>query len=973
MRITGSAEYNSLPSSARETYGRLIVAGLANWPDEALRVRIARPRGGNATDPVVLPSPALAFLREAPWMPVTRPGEAGIEDFIAPPRAWHYRDDEADAQPTFMPLLVSEVRAALEASPQASGRAAELGIHVWNEPRDAFARLRELARVFAELEVPDTLVANFRKACERTWATISRIHSPDGPLPFRQEDVLIVSRHGRLGAFAMGHGEEVLHVLVDEDRLTPAVLDALDAPVLQADPRDGVVLATILKPLLGERLRTVAATDVRVLVDGAPVDEADGVPLVDRSREWLTDLVALTLEFKASAFNRQSVQRVRTSLETLRAIRLHPGSRADITMGAQPIELPSHIRRVFALSDPVRPRIAFEGTAEPLDWGTLELLAPKIGELVGAANALENAIMVVGRRRGGGLVSAPSDQDYSAAFEQSVERIVEVRRAQRGVIVGLLYLLRPIVRLYLDGQDSIGDALAGGSPPSNAGELADLLEPWEKLFPDGKTAALLVEAATTAETLGHLRDLLKIDYAALNASLRALAPDYDPIHNTEGQSFAFAAHIARHLAELQRDLRDRSIPLYDAGEVPTAYAAAARELLRAQLRRERQGHDETPVLGPDPAWLDAIDVPSDPVMRKVVSTWVDLVAPRDVAESAGLPVEELRLANARALASFVRTAAVTLPVWTRKQSGVVPPTWIVGGDTGRLIGSFRDAGLLDFRTLDDAAIIVWARRLELWPTPLPDTVDAAELGITPNELAAQTTTEERERWERAQARRTVALDGRPVTLDVETAHDLIDSIRAGITETLLSATSRPRALATIRPRRTARRAGGGGGSRGEIRRLTSDQTDLIGFMGELVAFEWLKRQYAVGAEAWRSRNRRFAFSDDDGDDSLGYDFEVMQKRPLLFEVKATTTDEFSFEMSEKELRVAGDNAGNDRYRILFVGRVNDSGARSLMVLPNPLSARGYDRYRVIGRGIQYQFAVADLSLRRNGGSETGER
>jgi hypothetical protein len=424
-------------------------------------------------------------------MPVTRPGEAGVEDFVPPSRAWHYRDDERDAQPTFMPLLASAVRAILEASPRATERATALGMHTWNEPSHAVARLRRLASVFGELDVPDTLVANFRKACERTWATISRMYGTDGQTPIRDGDVVMASRHGRLDAFAMSDDEEVLHILVDEDRLAGAVLDALDVPVLQADPRDGAILASILRPLLGERLRTVAAADVRVLVDGGPVDESEGVPLVDRGREWLADLVALTLEFKASAFNRQFEQRVRTSVEILRAIRLHAGSRTDITMGSRPVELPSHLRRVFALSDPVRPRIAFEGAAEPLDWATLELLAPKIGEIVGASNALENAVIVLGRRRGGGLLSPPTDVDYSVAFERSVERVVEVRRAQRGVIVGLLYLLRPVVRLYLDGEDPIGEALKGDAPPSDPGELADLLEPWQVRLPPVRRRRLL--------------------------------------------------------------------------------------------------------------------------------------------------------------------------------------------------------------------------------------------------------------------------------------------------------------------------------------------------------------------------------------------------------------------------------------------------------------------------------------------------
>ena len=77
----------------------------------------------------------------------------------------------------------------------------------------------------------------------------------------------------------------------------------------------------------------------------------------------------------------------------------------------------------------------------------------------------------------------------------------------------------------------------------------------------------------------------------------------------------------------------------------------------------------------------------------------------------------------------------------------------------------------------------------------------------------------------------------------------------------------------------------------------------------------------------------------------------------MFEVKATTTDDMAFDLSEKEIAVAQANAGHDRYRILFVGRVNDSENRWISVLPNPLSAQGRGRYRIVGRGIRYEFAV----------------
>jgi Domain of unknown function (DUF3883) len=91
----------------------------------------------------------------------------------------------------------------------------------------------------------------------------------------------------------------------------------------------------------------------------------------------------------------------------------------------------------------------------------------------------------------------------------------------------------------------------------------------------------------------------------------------------------------------------------------------------------------------------------------------------------------------------------------------------------------------------------------------------------------------------------------------------------------------------------------------------------------------------------------------------------------MFEVKATTTDDLAFDLTETEIAVAQENAGHDRYRILFVGRVNDSEQRWLAVLPNPLSAGGRGRYRIVGRGIRYEFAMAAGAMRPTRDADSG--
>src|SRR3954451_3230215 len=91
----------------------------------------------------------------------------------------------------------------------------------------------------------------------------------------------------------------------------------------------------------GVPLRPVGGEDVMVRVDAESVGDRDGEPLIAPGREWLTEVVALTLELKASAFNRQTDQRIRAALETLRAIQLHAGASVSISLHGELVALPA--------------------------------------------------------------------------------------------------------------------------------------------------------------------------------------------------------------------------------------------------------------------------------------------------------------------------------------------------------------------------------------------------------------------------------------------------------------------------------------------------------------------------------------------------------------------------------------------------------------------------------------------------------
>ena len=154
---------------------------------------------------------------------------------------------------------------------------------------------------------------------------------------------------------------------------------------------------------------------------------------------------------------------------------------------------------------------------------------------------------------------------------------------------------------------------------------------------------------------------------------------------------------------------------------------------------------------------------------------------------------------------------------------------------------------------------------------------------------------------------------------------------------------------------------GRGGPGGGGRQLPEAKRQLIGFIGELIAFEWLKLHFGndlVTEDCWVSRNRE-RICPGEGNDSKGYDFVVPTKKTVWhFEVKATASVNRLIELGMTEIADA-ERCRADRtlrYRILFIENALEPQAATLHMLPNPRSARGKFRFRQVSRtGVKLAF------------------
>ncbi len=143
-------------------------------------------------------------------------------------------------------------------------------------------------------------------------------------------------------------------------------------------------------------------------------------------------------------------------------------------------------------------------------------------------------------------------------------------------------------------------------------------------------------------------------------------------------------------------------------------------------------------------------------------------------------------------------------------------------------------------------------------------------------------------------------------------------------------------------------------------RTPQAKKDMIGRLGELVVYHWLKDRFRNQDidKAWVSRfgalQKGKAWSDD-----LGYDFELQHdRRTWLIEAKSNQGDRCEFEMGESEVRAAREASrprSGQRYVVIYVANPAPSNSTRIEILPNPMSEEADGILRLLAEGARYGF------------------
>ena len=458
----------------------------------------------------------------------------------------------------------------------------------------------------------------------------------------------------------------------------------------------------------------------------------------------------------------------------------------------------------------------------------------------------------------------------------------------------------------------------------------------------------VLEACVHCLTLPELRERLGLDFGALNASLLATEQNPTQIPSTIG-------------------CRSNTTSPNERWRLSTLSVAPLRPFSRRRYRRPTTLACVTAcrAFEPEAAWCLTHEFLPEDLLELLLTTWLrEAGAPPLGTDPYGLaPLHGVRAANMVFITKFVESAGPVVRAWCISNDTAAPEVWSdLSSAVAKLRTRLDKAGAFDFAVLNEEALIAWLGVLNGWPENMPSTLDRGVLKITSTEVDDQEAKAKRDKADRERQARSVLFNGRDVDpLDADW-NAISAEIETGLSRKdvvhpyWVACQSAPRGeVAQTRWARETNSAGGDVQSR-----LPQAKKDMIGRLGELIVYHWL-RVRLPGQDidkAWRSSNAAVGTART-GQDDLGYDFEIkFNKQTWYIEAKATTTDQLRFEMGETEVRMARESArpkSRARYMIAFVSNASDPGRARIDMLPNPMTDEGSKVLEILGEGICYGF------------------
>ena len=906
------------------------------------------------------PTPLASFLRSAPWVPAEEPSrETSRRVSVNPSDIW-IMPNPTDRFPPFLRRPLSRVRSALE---RATSAQIELlknrgGLRIMDEPAALAEQAIFLAQQYAREGFDPYFERHLLNLYDRTWRLLAD-NVATGKLEIDHAVVprILLAQQGNETRVvnlptSVNDTDEIMYVCDIEDETAKGLLEASGKPFFSAQTDNSERIGMLFRRLYGSGVRLLSEAQYELTVDGQDVGAGEVEPILGFCPRLRVMAAASMEALKGIDLRRLPADRS-SILTRLEQLNLQRGSTLSCRIDGIEISHRRNERRAFLVRlDGGRPVIVSETTGT-IDWGVIDDCLNAICEAIGQRSLVPHLRLLVAFLR---TEDTPCDENPD--IELDIDRFASIlrldensKRGIRGTLCAGLERFTPWLRavLHLAGGTQAVDALTDqeAAAVQDIAVLREMLTPWLKELNLSGDAVL--EACRSAINVGELQEILDLDFASFNRSLVRVGLEpvtYPDIHRN---------HMANFLRENEIRIID-ALRVAHAGCFPIHQRAPTYIEARNSLRN----------IGPDPNWLLLYREPPEGVMAEKVEVWLQLYGARLVdGDMHGLdPVEEVRRSNGLAVRNFAATARPLVRAWCERAGVVASEIWDKGDEGGTALRSaLEESGVFDFQKLDDIALFEWSRVVGAWPAEMPLSLDMTTLGLAPEDLDEEHRKNREEIRARRHEARSFPFNGRVIDPEDVEPQELAMELRSQLPTAMLSTplNAQPRLAWVQERRRRGGRAVIGPGPRARNGGAPTEKTDMIGRIGEMVIYFWLRARLPrqdIDA-AWRSTNA-LAITGREGSDSLGYDFEVSyQKQVWQIEVKSSLNDPCTFEMGETEVRAARAAArgrSGIQYRIAYVSNLSEPAMMKVELLPNPMTEEGESVLSLLGEGIRYGFS-----------------
>lgn len=955
--LPGQGDVDQFSVECRETYALLILAWMAQADTPPQTVTVHHTFYVNADRRQWL-TPLAAFLRYSTWIPCETPSAGGSQQVnISPADLWLPAENTPDRFPAYLRRPVFRVGRALEvATPRQLEALHDVGARTFDNVDTLLDQCRYLSSQFGDAGFDRWFETRFINFYHRTWSRIADqyaaghlaldvSHAPDELVVRRSGDVAVATieaEHAALGA-------EAVYIRDTDDDTAASLVSALGKAVFDARVASPDRMGGLFKALFGSRVRYLSETSYEIIADGRGVEEGASVSLVAACPR-IRLLAALTMEsLRGTDAQRLPADRALV-LDRFDRLQFQTVGSVMFKIDGQDVGASHDEAQAFSVNLADGAPCIIVREAGEVTWRTMDAAmgaicaAVELPMLEAPMRLL--AITLAGQQAS---VDAASDSETELDDLASVLRLdASGRRLVRDTLGSsldrFLMWIRAVVHLG-GGMDAVDRLdVDQAEAVKDVGRMKSIVAP--ALVPLGLDPDTLLDACRNSLSVGDLRERLDLDFASLNASLLATGqkPDTYPEH---------------HAASLANFINEREVEIIE--KLRRAYA---RDLAQGKPQPDYvAGREALRHLTPNPAWLMLFREPPADEMTRLVEDWLTgrgtPLAEKDDGDLE--PLGDVRAHNAAELKRFDSAAQPLVTAWSRKAGVSIPQLWSeAAGSLGLLRALLDNAGVFDFQRLAPADLLVWVDRLGAWASGMPLSIDLGALGLVQADLDQERLAAQKLADDRRREARSVYFNGRQVDPDQVDWDALSAELSAGLNKSMLGMSLGAMArLAPVTPRASRERDPSGKKTTG-MTHPPSQKTDLIGRLGELAVYHWLKARYPLQNidAAWVSRNGE-PFTGRDGSDSLGFDFEMTyQKQRFQIEVKASLADSMSFEMGETEVhaaRIAARARSGLKYVIAYVSHVGVPASTRVEILPNPLSEEGEGVLALQGEGLRYRF------------------